>query len=192
MALIAKNTQDSFEPIPDGIYQAVCIGLIDIGTQYNQKFDKKAHQIILTWEIPELTFSKDGKDLPRQISKKYSLTLGEKSNLRKDLRSWRGRDFTEEELAGFNMENILGKNCMLQILSEKKGEKTYSNINSVLPLYKGMEIKVASSLISYTIGEGDIPEAVPGWIKEMIMASEEMTPGTDIPNDPPLEDDVPF
>jgi hypothetical protein len=69
-----------------------------------------------------------GAGKPFTVSKFYTASLGEKANLRADLKNWRGRDFTDEELAGFEAKNILGKPCMLSVVETESEGKTYSNI----------------------------------------------------------------
>ena len=201
MGLIA-TAEKKRDPIADGVYQAVTTQIIDLGTQYNEHFGKSSHQVMITWEIPELTikFEKDGKEIeaPRVISKKYTLSLGEKANLRKDLQSWRGRAFTDQELEGFDLLNVLEKNCMLQIINTTKDGKTYSNISSILPLYKGMTpIPPFSKAQYYSIAEGfDIPDTIPQWIKDVIMKSEEFKNNkpadVEFEGDIPVNTDVPF
>ena len=201
MGLMA-TAEKKRDPIADGVYQAVTTALLDLGTQYNEHFGKSSHQVIIMWEIPELLikFEKDGKEVeaPRVISKKYTLSLGEKANLRKDLQSWRGRAFTVEELEGFDLTNVIGKNCMLQIINTTKDGKTYSNISSILPLYKGMSpIEPFMKTLYFSMSEGfDIPEALPQWIKDIIMKSEEFKNNAPVSQEQdtgvPVSDDVPF
>jgi hypothetical protein len=88
----------------------------------------------IAWVIAEQM--EDGR--PFTASKKYTLSLHEKANLYKDLVSWRGRAFTPEERAGFDLEKLIGVNCQIQIVHVTKGDKTYANITSIVPLAKGM------------------------------------------------------
>lgn len=54
------------------------------------------------------------------------------------LESWRGKPFTPEELAGFDLKNVLGLSCFVGVVHETKGDKTYANLASVMKLPKGM------------------------------------------------------
>jgi len=133
MALTAKDPGGAgYTPPEEGVFQAVCYGLFDLGLQYSEKWDKTAHRVLLSWELPEqrMEIERDGKtlNLPRAISREYTLSLHKKAQLRKDLEAWRGRIFTAEELAGFDLQKILGSNCMIQVLHTKKDDKTYANI----------------------------------------------------------------
>jgi hypothetical protein len=111
--MIAKDTSNSRpsrDPIPAGMHIARAYGLFDLGTHYDEKFDKSRREVVIVWEIAaeRIEVDRDGKktNLPRAISKRYTLSLHEKARLRADLESWRGRPFTSEELAGFEMKTI--------------------------------------------------------------------------------------
>lgn len=208
MALTAKREKGKKStPIEPGTYQAVCYGLYDIGKQYSKKYEKFNRQVVIIWEIPELLieFEKDGvkKTAPRAISMTYNNVLGDKATLRKHLESWRGRPFTDEELDGFDLVNILGKNCLLQIMNKKSevDGNIYSNIANILPLMKGMQAKEpVAGIQHYSMEENmEMPEYTPAWIKEKIMASVEMknamkTQEPNVGESPATasEDDCPF
>jgi len=53
------------------------------------------------------------------ISKRYTMSLGEQSTLRKDLESWRGKKFTPEELQGFDL------NACIDFIFEKAPEYAF-------------------------------------------------------------------
>jgi hypothetical protein len=127
----------TFTPAPEGTHQAVCVDVIDKGMQPN-KFKEGAlqHKIDIAWEINELR--DDGKRFV--VYKRYTLSLNDKANLRHDLQSWRGRPFTFDELAGFDVETVKGANCLVNIQHNKSadGSRTYANVMSIAPLIKGM------------------------------------------------------
>ncbi len=211
MGLTAKKPEGgNFEPVSQGLHQAVCYALYDLGTQFQEKFGKLIHKVLIGWEIPEerIEIEKDGvkKNLPRAISKEYTLSLHEKSILRKELESFRGKPFSEAELEGFDLTKIIGANCMLQILHKTKDGKTYANVANVVQLPKGMTKKVRENpaqYFSFEEHQDNIPDNTPDWIKDKIKASEEWahitngeTPVDDrsvTDGDPrPVEDDIPF
>ena len=69
------------------------------------------------------------------ISKNYTLSLSEKSSLRLDLQTWRGRDFTAEELRGFELEKILGHWAMISVTKNAGNNgKEYTNIANINPV----------------------------------------------------------
>ena len=90
-----------FEVVPIGTHRAICYKLVDAGTReekFKDEEPKKRHTIFLFFELPDL---RTAKDQPFSIFKQYTLSLNENSALHKDLKSWRGRSFTEDELKVF-------------------------------------------------------------------------------------------
>jgi hypothetical protein len=71
----------------------------------------------------------DGKPLIQ--SREYTVSLNEKANLRRDLEAWRGKAFSEDELKGFDISNILGHFCMVNISHRQKGDMTYADLKGV-------------------------------------------------------------
>lgn len=129
-----------FEQPPIGTHVARCIKLIDIGTQQGEYQGKATYrrQVIIGWELPnELMSEGEHAGKPFTVSKFYTASLGEKANLRADLKNWRGRDFTDEELAGFEAKNILGKPCMLSVTLNDKGK---ARVTGVMALPKGTPV----------------------------------------------------
>ena len=55
----------------------------------------------------------DGR--PFVVSKTYTASLFEMAALRKDLQSWRGMSFTEEELKGFDITKLLGCTARIEV-----------------------------------------------------------------------------
>ncbi len=175
MSLIAKKSNDDFEPIEEGVHHGVIIGLLDLGTQRNEKFDNEAMKVLFTWELPNETINIDGEDKPRVISKPYTLSLHEKANLRSDLEAIRSRKFTNEEVKnGFDLSQIIGSNCQLQIEHNDRNDRNYANVVAVMALPKGSPVLEATNpAIIFEIGRGEIPESIPSWIQDIIKKSKE-------------------
>uniref|UniRef100_A0A6M3LET5 Uncharacterized protein n=1 Tax=viral metagenome TaxID=1070528 RepID=A0A6M3LET5_9ZZZZ len=200
--LMASSEGSTREPIPAGMHHAICYSVYDLGHQYSEQFDKSSHKCVIIWELPDerIQIEKDGetKDLPKITSKQYTLSLHEKANLRKDLESWRGKVFTEAELAGFDIHNLIGINCMLQIIHKQRDGKTYANISAIVPLMKGMAKKAPENpTVVYALSDGEPPETTPKWIVETIRQSDEWkaTVSRQESEEPPPyipDDDVPF
>ena len=119
MAIIAssKGSSTPREPIAAGAYAARCYSIIDLGTREEtiQGNTKVLRKIRITFELPteRRVFNEEKGEQPCVISKEFSLTLNEKSNLRLFLRSWRGKDFTEEEAKDFDVAKLIGAPCLL-------------------------------------------------------------------------------
>jgi hypothetical protein len=179
---IAKQGKQT-PPVPAGVYHAICVGVIDIGTQPQTGNFPARRKVKITWELPHerIQMDRDGKgvDLPRVISKDYTLSTDKKANLRHDLEAWRGRPFTTEEVAAFEVANVIGANCQINVVHKASadGSKIYANVSTIMPLPKGGEkLKPESPTLVFDIPESlpvTFPEGMPEWIKNQIMASEE-------------------
>ncbi len=171
--IIAKDTTgDKFPklPLPEaGTTQAVCCAVWDLGLQKTTYMgeEKVQHKIIVAWEVTELIMVAESEyyGKPYMLNRKYTLSLGEKANLRKDLESWRGRPFSDKELKdGIDVEKLYGINCLIGIKHEADRNdptKIYANVTALLPLTKGME-----KITPFRTRD----EAPPKWVQEKIDA----------------------
>ena len=181
MALIAKDKGGGdFEPMAAGTHPARCCGIWDLGTHYEQGqgWAKSIHKILVQFEFPKQRIEIDGEDLPRVLSQKFTLSLHQKSNLRPMLEAWREKSFTQEELDGFEVRNVLGAPCKILVLHEKSkdGTKTYANIKQVNKFPKEeMKPEFTITPVFYDIEEHgiNIPEGTPEWIQDLITSSDE-------------------
>lgn len=146
MAIMATDTGGGdFTPVPQGTHIAICDQVIDLGKQLikSQMYGESVkHQVYIRWQIPaeRAQWEQDGekKEGPAVIGKTYTVSLGEKAALRKDLQAWRGKPFTPDELKGFDISKLLGVPATITVTHTEKDGKTYSNIASVGGIPKGM------------------------------------------------------
>lgn len=173
--IVSAPEGNSIPLIEAGTYTAVCIGIIDIGDQYSEAFDKYSRKAIFQWEIPDEVIEIDGESVPRVISETYTASLGERSNLRKVLESWRGRMFTDEELRGFDLANVLGAPCMLNIIHKESSQgKKFASVASISRLPKGMHVDSATEKTLFCLDDNGALERVekfPEWIQKRIKES---------------------
>jgi hypothetical protein len=172
-----KNGGQDFEPLDAGTYAAVCVGVIDIGT-HTTTWEGKAitrDQLILMFDLPTETIEINGEQKPRCLSLTLTKSMSDKSNMRKHLRSWRGRDFTEIELEDFALLKLLGAPANVGVVQTKKEGKTYANISTIGKAMKGTEQK-ATRKIYFDLADPDTYgaiEALPDWIVTLINKSAE-------------------
>jgi len=141
MSFFVEDKGGNFERCPPGMHLARCYRIMDLGTQKSEYMGqtKYLHKIMIGWELHGVDES--GKPLtmfdgrPFAIFKNYTLSWSEKANLRLDLQSWRGKPFSQEEMRKFDLKNVLGAWCMLNVI-ERQGQNgnTYSNVDSVSPV----------------------------------------------------------
>ena len=217
MSLTARDSGGgSFTPVSPGMHLARCYRIVDMGTQKSEFQGQVKHlqKVMLQFEVHGEDDS--GKPLvtakgePMSISKNFTLSLAEKATMRKDLQAWRGRDFTPEELRGFELKNVLGVWAMITA-SKALGNngKEYTNIVSINPV--PVAIKKAgmpegfNKLAMFVISNPDMElfETFGNGLKEKITSSPEWrarspAPGTQPAPDRPssgfddMDDDIPF
>lgn len=178
---IKKKAGQTVPPMEAGTYPAVCVGIVDLGEQYSEAFKKYGQKLLAIWEIPSQTVEVEGEQKPRWLSRDFTASLHEKSNLYQTLVSWRGRAFTEEELSEdengflrFSTVEMLGTGCLLQVIVEEKEGGSYNRITSVVALPAGMSAPAPQSpLLSFDIDAWDQQtfEALPEWIQNRIKKS---------------------
>lgn len=183
MAINATNKGVQRELIPAGNYIARCYQMIQIGTVDEVVLGtvKSLNKVRIGWELPEelKVFNQDKGEQPCVISKEFTLSMHEKSNLRKTLASWRGKDFTEDEAKSFDITKLLSVPCMLNII-HKPGKtdpsKTYEEIGSVSPLPKSVKCPPQISntmLLEYENFNWELFNALPDFIKQKVQSSAE-------------------
>jgi hypothetical protein len=185
MSIIAKEPEGSkkeFELVPQANHIATSYMLIYVGTIPNPQKDdpnKTKRSIIIYWETPgEMRdFKGEGNLEPMSIFKEYTFSLHEKANLRHDLKGWRGADFTEDELKGFDLNNVLAKSCMLNVIHEvgEKSGKLKAKVSSVAAIPKGLEVpKLINDTLVFDYDENfENLSKLPKWVQDKIRTSEE-------------------
>lgn len=195
---VADTGGGDFTPCPAGLHRAVCIAYIDLGTQEGQKYMCPGEtvwkqQVVIMWETPDETIEVDGETKPFVVSKFYTKSLSDKANLTADLESWRGRSFTKEELKGFDLDNILGAPCQINVVHETKNNKVRARVANVLPLSKGM-VKPTPSIKPwrYDVYENfrNFPPELSEGFKNMILKCREMSNGGLNPAMPAANEEV--
>ena len=132
MPYIVKDSKKDYTPAPEGLHQAVCVDVVDLGIVKSQYGDQP--KIEIRWVLDDL----DPKtEKPYMVVSRFTPSLHEKSRLRPLLEAWRGRRFSVEELKGFDIEKLLGANCQIQIVHNITNDgQTYANVQAVVPIAK--------------------------------------------------------
>lgn len=177
MTLIVSADTGSKFLIDEGSYLARCCWVIDLGTQQSDFGPKR--KLLLAWELPEVlrTFDDTIGPEPATVTKFYTASLSEKANLRKDLELWRGRAFSAEELAGFDLRKLLGVPCLLTIThrANAAGEKR-ATVAGLGKLPRGVEVPAASQPTRlYDLDEPNhsVFSELPQWLRDVIAESSE-------------------
>lgn len=171
--IATAGSSGDFELCPAGVYSAVCIWVIDLGMQLNPVYGNTSRKVKIAFELANCPMS-DGR--PFMISRNYTLSLNEKATLRADLSSWRGRDFTPEEQNGFDIKNLLGAPCQINVIhNQSQDGRTFANIGALLPLGNGIQKpQPVNPLLFYNTHEPnpDVFEKLPQGIRDKITGSQ--------------------
>ena len=178
MSIVATTNDGgmAYPQVSSGVHKARCVRVIDLGTQRQENSGEVSwkRQVMLIWEVPEQD-NMNGE--PLTISKFYTLSLHEKSNLGADLSSWRGRAFTETEKQGFDISKLAGVPCLLNVVEGKNGKP---RITSIIPASNPEEIPpqyyetVVFSVPEYQQGKTEEFNKLSEGIRRMVLRSKEL------------------
>lgn len=117
MKVNPPNQTRDFEPCPEGIHPFRIYQIVDLGTQTDEfRGDNKSrHQVRIVGEILSSDVSmEDGR--PFAIGVTRTVSLHEKSRLRKDLEAIRGKAYTELELNEVDLIRLAGAYCKVFVM----------------------------------------------------------------------------
>ena len=128
------------------------------------------------------------------------------ATLRKDLQTWRGREFTAEELRGFELKNVLGAWAMISVIkamgANGKEYTNIANINSVPSAMKALLPAGFNPKAAFSIDDPDMDlfETFSENLKKKIQESPEWKARDSSPKEKQsskgsiedMDDDIPF
>lgn len=180
--MIITDTQKDFKIAPSGSHLGRLYSIIDIGHQSTvwKGETKIMHKVVFTWEL----HGNDANDQPLTtddnkpliVSKRYTVSLGDQSTLRKDLEGWSGKKMTEDERKSFDLKNLLGKFCMVNIAHSDDGK--YANIVSLSQVpsaMRAMQPEPINPVVHFWLGDYTQAQydALPKYYREKIAESSE-------------------
>ena len=182
MAIKSKSSSEPRELIEAGMHIARAYQMLEIGTNEENILGKTKRlcKVRIGWELPEClrVFNEEKGEQPCVISKEYTLSMNEKANLRKDLESWRGKKWSDQEANDFDITKLVGAPCLLNIThkASKDGSRFYEEISSITPLMKGQVCPPAvnpAQILEYDNFNEELFNSLPDFIKDKIKSSEE-------------------
>lgn len=169
---IKDRSKPKTPPVEPGVYIAVCIGVVDLGEQYSEKFKNYSNKVKFIWELIGETIEVDGEQKPRQLSKEFTISTSKKGSLRAFLGSWNGREYGDEDFGEVDLFDQIGKNCQLQVVLNETGE--YANVANLMPLPRGVAAPTTNTKpIRWDMERWDDVafSELPEWIQEQIKKS---------------------
>ena len=171
---IKDRAKPKTPPVEPGVYMAVCIGFIDLGEQYSEKFKTYSNKGMYIWELPSETIEIDGEQKPRQLSKEFTISGSSKSHLRKFIESWNSKSYSDDEFMEFDLFEQIGKSCQLNVVLNES--KEYSNVDNLMPIPKGFPAPTTETKhIKWDMENWneEVFKELPEWIQEKIKKSSE-------------------
>lgn len=182
---IKDRAKPKAPPVEPGVYMAVCIGIVDLGEQYSEKFKSYSNKVKFVWALPGEVISVEGKEEERQLSKEFTFSASKKGSLRGFLESWNSKSYSDEEFGELDVFEQLGKPCQLQVVLNET--KEYSNVANLMPIPRGLHApQTRSEMYTWDMEKWDdaLFEKLPEWTREQIMKStqyqKEHAPVTDV------------
>jgi len=169
---IKDRAKPKVPPVEAGVYMAVCIGFVDLGEQYSEKFKNYSYKGMYIWELPGETIEIDGEQKPRQLSKEFTISASNKSNLRKFIETWNSRSYSDEDFMEFDVFEQVGKPCQLNVVLNET--KEYANVDNLMPIPKGFPAPTTTTEhIKWDMDAWDDAafDKLPEWIQEKIKKS---------------------
>jgi hypothetical protein len=205
MIVTGSTTQKKeFKIAPVGSHLARLYRIIDLGTQTSEYMgqSKMLRKVKFFWELHgDDLKTDDGKPLIQ--TRNYTLSLGDKASLRKDLESWRGKSFTDDELRGFDISKLLDKWCMVTVQHRTANNgNVYADAVAITPVpaivQKAGVPQGVNPCVLFDLQKFDqeVFDSLSQGLKDQIMQSAEMRNKKDVnkmlQEAAIVDDDVPF
>lgn len=174
-----KNEAKERELAPEGTHSAVCVRILDMGTQSHPEWGDK-RKLNFAFELLE---EQTTEGEPFLVYKSYTASLSNKATLAKDIKSWTGATINRgDEL---DLEDLLGKSCLVTVIhsEETKDGAIYANVDTITGVPKGTKVKKAtvdlfSLYLDDTFDQKQYDE-LPDFLKDRISKSPEYQALTD-------------
>ncbi len=180
MPTIAPKQSSNYEQIKAGTHIGRLYQILHLGTQDVewQGEIKQQYKIRLSFEFPTQTkvFKEGEPAKPMVLSQEYTLSMGEKANLRKIVEGMIGTSLQEKEAESFDIESLLGQACLVSVKHKESKGKMYANIATTAPLMEGQVAPAQvneSKVFGFLNWNQEVFDKLPKFIQEKIQASPE-------------------
>lgn len=183
---LGGSEEREYTPVPEETYAGSNVAIIDLGTQYNEKYKVYRRKVLFMWEIPDVRaqFEMEGEeyDYPKVVSRQFGATMSKRGHLRPMLERWRGTAYGPTDV--IELKDFLGVAALIQVVHNVSGERTYANVGSIGKLLKGMDPpKIETPLMFFSFDDHetlqsvedvlqDFPEWI-GWIVKTVRIATE-------------------
>lgn len=165
---------------PAGTFPARVYSIIYMGTikgEYKGT-PTESYKVRISWELPTKTkvFKEGEPAKPFSVSKELTLSMGSKSSLRPLVEGMLGVSFTDDDAKSFDVDELLGKECLLSLSHKESPNGKYVAINSASQLPEGMTCPPAVNkpkILSYDRFDKEYFVTLPRFIQEKMEKTPE-------------------
>lgn len=165
---------------PAGTFPARVYSIIYMGTikgEYKGT-PTESYKVRISWELPTKTrvFKEGEPAKPFSVSKELTLSMGSKSSLRPLVEGMLGVSFTDDDAKSFDVDELLGKECLISIAHKESPNGKYVAINSTAQMPEGMTCPPAVNkpkILSYDRFDKEYFVTLPKFIQEKMEKTPE-------------------
>ena len=129
-----------FAPAPEGPQQLVCADGIYLGWK-SEQFGNEPAKLVEKYAFVYQTADFNPETGRRyEVAKEFTVSMHAKAGLRKFLSNWRGKAYSDEEAASFDLHKVVGANGIGSVEHKVSAKgRTYGVLTNITPLMKGMD-----------------------------------------------------
>ncbi len=133
--IIARAKQGAFRPAPEGLFNAVCVDVRDLGLKPTPSGER--YKVEVRWQISEID---PVSQKPYLATQWYTLSLHEMASLRNTVEVLLDRKLSDAEaIEGIDLETLVGKCCQIQIVHNRTAKGgVFANVKTCVPLSRSM------------------------------------------------------
>lgn len=150
--ITAKGNDTKYKNHPEGQFVAQCVDTIDLGERVEQ-FQNQPKKLALKCALVFRTGEKneDTGDYI-DISREFTVSMGDLANLRKFLEQWRGKPYSPEQIeAGVPLHKLTANHGLVSVAHKTSGGgRTYANITACVGVPKQMAGNLPDYVKGYT------------------------------------------
>jgi hypothetical protein len=150
MPIIATGSdkqKKEFEPVPKGSHVARVYQIIHIGTVEStyEGVSSLKNKVRIGFEFPTVkrVFNEEKGEQPCAIAREFTLSVGDKASLKPFAEALMNKTLTGNDRMNFDVEELLGRACIVSVVHNQVGDKVYANIAGCTPLMEGMTVPKA-------------------------------------------------
>lgn len=139
--ILARGADSKFKPHPEGQFIGQCVDTIDLG----EKVSDFPGETPYLMQVCALVFRTGERNEETgdyiDVHREFTVSMGERANLRKFLEQWRGRPYTPDQIeAGVPLDKLTGNHGLLTVTHRTSGKgKVYANITACVGIPKQMD-----------------------------------------------------